>query len=63
MWHIMPLDGLGLNREKALELINRMNKHWPGKYILEWQEPPYSNNAINPVMTEYHSQANPLLHC
>lgn len=34
----ISLDGLGLTYEKALELVNRMNEKWPGKYWLQWGE-------------------------
>lgn len=53
----VSLAGITISREDALELANRMNANWPGKFWLVWTEAPYMNNAINPFMPEYHGQS------
>lgn len=60
----VSLSGITISKADALELVNRMNAKWPGKYWLEWNDAPYSNNAYNPLMglNHYHAQAaNPYL--
>ena len=54
--HSLSLAGIDISREDALELINRMNKNWPGKYFLEWSEPLYGNAMANPFIPQQYGQ-------
>jgi hypothetical protein len=35
----VPLDNLGMDDRQMLELVNRMNAYWPGKFILRRRRP------------------------
>jgi hypothetical protein len=59
----VSLDGIRISKEDTLELVNRMNEKWPGKYWLVWRAPLYSNAMLNPnIANWYQSQtANPVI--
>lgn len=59
----IPLDGLGMTREAMLELVNRMNKAFPEKYVFSIAPAcGGARNAFNPLCFSgpQQSMANPL---
>lgn len=56
----LPIDGLNMSESDKLELVNRMNRHFPDKFVLEqdslwsassfnqfvWFNPPYDLAAL-----------------
>lgn len=46
----LSLEGIKIDRQSAVLLVERMNKHWPGKYRLYW--PTLAFNMINPLASQ-----------
>jgi hypothetical protein len=59
-WIDIDISDLGLTKEKALELVNRMNANWHGKYRLIWHNKSCYNYGLNPLLDQikYYGQVN-----